>query len=217
MHHTLHPGPTQHALEALCAYGRCAVLHLGEKRKGPEHPYGIVDQSYANFRECPKGEVRRIPIPRTPVNKGKRARAGITSILGMNPSPSASHPLVETFRNRLAVVVPPLSVIRYAHLSVRRRQPRSHLCIYLGDRFFVYRCIWDVFGEPMVVLCGYAIGDQPHRLLLMGCSFRNYQVVSSLQVLIPLNLDRSSCVDLLLYPPIPSRGKRHLTVSELLL
>jgi hypothetical protein len=25
-----------------------------------------------NFRECPKGEVRRIPIPRTPVNKGKK-------------------------------------------------------------------------------------------------------------------------------------------------
>jgi hypothetical protein len=25
-----------------------------------------------NFRECPKGEVRRIPIPRTRVNKGKR-------------------------------------------------------------------------------------------------------------------------------------------------
>jgi hypothetical protein len=25
-----------------------------------------------NFGECPKGEVRRIPIPRTRVNKGKR-------------------------------------------------------------------------------------------------------------------------------------------------
>jgi hypothetical protein len=24
----------------------------------------------ANFRECPKGEVHRISIPRTPVNKG---------------------------------------------------------------------------------------------------------------------------------------------------
>jgi hypothetical protein len=24
-----------------------------------------------NFAECPKGEVRRIPIPRTPVNRGK--------------------------------------------------------------------------------------------------------------------------------------------------
>jgi hypothetical protein len=26
----------------------------------------------ANFGECPKGELRRIPIPRTPVNKGKK-------------------------------------------------------------------------------------------------------------------------------------------------
>jgi hypothetical protein len=25
-----------------------------------------------NFRECPKGEVRRISIPRTSVNKGKK-------------------------------------------------------------------------------------------------------------------------------------------------
>src|SRR5215211_4978330 len=29
-------------------------------------------QSRANFRESPKGEVRRIPIPRTWVNKGKK-------------------------------------------------------------------------------------------------------------------------------------------------
>src|ERR687897_2461624 len=120
MHHTLHPGPTQHALEALCAYGRCAVLHLGEKRKGPEHPYGIVDQSYANFGESPKSEVRRIPIPRNRVNKGMK-RAGFTSSLGIKPSASASHPLVETFHHRFPVVVPPLSVIRYAYLSVRRR------------------------------------------------------------------------------------------------
>src|SRR5215208_6757502 len=144
-------------------------------------------------------------------------RAGITSSLGIKPSPSACNPLVETFLNRLAVVVPPLSVIRYAYLSVRRRSPRSHLGIYFGDRFFVYRCIWNEFGEPMVVLPRYTVGDQPHRLLLMGCSFWNYQVVSGLQVLIPLNLDRHSRVDLLLYSPIPSRGKRHLTISELLL
>ena len=26
---------------------------------------------YANFGECPKGEVRRIPIPRTRVNKAR--------------------------------------------------------------------------------------------------------------------------------------------------
>jgi hypothetical protein len=29
---------------------------------------------YANFAEYPKGEVRRIPLPRTPVNKGKRRK-----------------------------------------------------------------------------------------------------------------------------------------------
>jgi hypothetical protein len=32
---------------------------------------------YANFAESPNGEVRRIPIPRTPVNKGKKRRAGV--------------------------------------------------------------------------------------------------------------------------------------------
>src|SRR5687768_7250776 len=36
-----------------------------------------------NFRERRKGEVRRIPLPRTPVNKGKR-RAGAT----LSPGPS---------------------------------------------------------------------------------------------------------------------------------
>jgi hypothetical protein len=30
----------------------------------------------ANFRECPKGEVRRILIPRTSVNKGIRKGKG---------------------------------------------------------------------------------------------------------------------------------------------
>jgi hypothetical protein len=30
-----------------------------------------------NFRECPKGEVRRIPIPRTRVNKPLSAGVGI--------------------------------------------------------------------------------------------------------------------------------------------
>ena len=31
---------------------------------------------YAKFAESPKGEVRRIPIPRTPVNKGKKKGRG---------------------------------------------------------------------------------------------------------------------------------------------
>ena len=31
----------------------------------------------ANFRECPKAEVPRIPIPRTTVNKGKKEGRGL--------------------------------------------------------------------------------------------------------------------------------------------
>jgi hypothetical protein len=34
------------------------VLDLAEKREGPENPYGVVDRSYANFRECPECELR---------------------------------------------------------------------------------------------------------------------------------------------------------------
>ena len=34
------------------------MLHLTEKREGPEHHYGVVDRSYANFREDPFSEVR---------------------------------------------------------------------------------------------------------------------------------------------------------------
>jgi len=36
------------------------VLHLAKKGEGPEHHYGVVDQSYANFRESPDRELRRI-------------------------------------------------------------------------------------------------------------------------------------------------------------
>ena len=36
------------------------MLDLGEKREGPENPYGVVARSDANFLEGPKGEVRRI-------------------------------------------------------------------------------------------------------------------------------------------------------------
>jgi hypothetical protein len=37
---------------------------------------------YANFAECPKGEVPRIHIPRTPVNKGNRKGRGIVAPAG---------------------------------------------------------------------------------------------------------------------------------------
>src|SRR5215203_2281973 len=66
------------------------------------------------------------------------------------------------------------SALANAHVSMCRWQLRRHLWIYSGDRFFVDRCIWDELGEAMVVLPGYAVGDQPHRLLFIGCSFRNY-------------------------------------------
>jgi hypothetical protein len=74
MHHTLPPSPTQHPLEALslCIWTIPCVLDLREKGEGPENPYGVVDRSYANFGELRKGEVRRIYIPRTSVNRGKR-------------------------------------------------------------------------------------------------------------------------------------------------
>src|SRR5919112_991202 len=100
---------------------------------------------------------------------------------------SVHQPPVEPLLHRFSVVIPPLSVKRNAHVSVCRWQLRSHLWIYFGDRFFVDRCIRDEVGEPMVVLCGYAVGNQLHRLLFLGRSFRNYQVVGGLQVLIPLN------------------------------
>src|SRR5829696_6522448 len=87
---------------------------------------------------------------------------------------SVHQPLVESFLHSFSVVIPPFSVKCNAHFSVRRRQLRSHLGIYLGDRFFVYRCIWYEVGEPMVVFPGYTVGDQLHRLLFFGCPFRNY-------------------------------------------
>src|ERR671921_392657 len=116
-----------------------------------------------------------------PARPLRPSRGVVTARRGLAESRLSGHqPLVERLLHRFSVVIPPLGVIPNAHVSICRRQLRSHLWIYFGDRFFVYRCIWDVLGEPMVVLPGYAIGDQPHRLLFMGCSFRNYQVVSGL-------------------------------------
>ena len=44
--------------------------HLSGARRACCMPGGY--SLYTNFRERRKGEVRRIPIPRTPVNKGKK-------------------------------------------------------------------------------------------------------------------------------------------------
>src|ERR687889_729779 len=164
----------------------------------------------------PSGHLRGYCTLTLSAGHSEQSRGAATKTRGLHRL-SVHHPLIEPLLHRFSVVIPPLSVKRNAHVSVRRRQLRSHLWIYFGDRFLVYRCIWDEVREPMVVLCGYAVGDQFHRLLFMGCAFRNYQVVGSLQVLIPLNLDRSSRIYLLLYSSVPSRGKCHRTISELLL
>jgi hypothetical protein len=39
-----------------------------------------------NFRECPKGEVRRIRIPRTSVNKGMKEKKGRDIVAQILPS-----------------------------------------------------------------------------------------------------------------------------------
>ena len=44
------------------------IPRLGELRRTPSRR-SSQNSFKANFRECPKDEVRRIPIPRTPVNK----------------------------------------------------------------------------------------------------------------------------------------------------
>src|ERR671921_886570 len=90
---------------------------------------------------------------------------------------SVHQPFVEPLLHRFSVVIPPPSVKRNAHVSVCRWQLRRHLWIYFGDRFFVYRCIWDEFREPMVLFSGYAVGDKPHGLLFIGRSFRKNKVV----------------------------------------
>src|SRR5215208_2975143 len=47
--------------------------HRNGAKRGPQR----ADRGYADFRELREGEVqlRRIPIPRTPVNKGKKQKA----------------------------------------------------------------------------------------------------------------------------------------------
>ena len=37
-------------------------------------------RAFANFRELHNGEVRRIPIPRTPVNKAKKKGRGMEAL-----------------------------------------------------------------------------------------------------------------------------------------
>jgi hypothetical protein len=46
------------------------VLDLGEKREGPENPYGVVDGSYANFEESPECELRLNGVLRSSLPRG---------------------------------------------------------------------------------------------------------------------------------------------------
>jgi hypothetical protein len=66
------------------------VVPLTEKREGPEHPYRVVDRGAmrtsenaqtANFVEFYEREVRRIPIPRTSVNRGRCLRSSRAALL----------------------------------------------------------------------------------------------------------------------------------------
>src|SRR5215211_1785062 len=69
--HSFH-GPLNHVLLPLPS------RHHSTAAPSPEH-YGKRYElgCCANFAESPKGEVRRIPLPRTPVNKGIK-RVGAT-------------------------------------------------------------------------------------------------------------------------------------------
>src|ERR687898_1512890 len=53
----------------MCSRAVCAPQHQGSARTSE-------NSVYANFRESPKGEVRRIPIPGSWMNKGK-SRLGL--------------------------------------------------------------------------------------------------------------------------------------------
>src|SRR5215210_502515 len=119
-------------------------------------------------------DFRELPLLQALAPTKSKKEGRVPGRLSIKPTASTHQPLVESLLHRFSVVIPPFSVIPNAHLSVCCRQLRSHSWIYLGDRLFVYRCIWDELGKPMIVFPGHAVGDQFHSLLLIGCSFRNY-------------------------------------------
>jgi hypothetical protein len=43
----------------------------------------VLDRGYTYFRELRKAEVRRIPLPRTPVNKASLREASLSGIMLM--------------------------------------------------------------------------------------------------------------------------------------
>jgi hypothetical protein len=88
-HHTVNRSPTQYLLESfpppiddasmLLCVTRDLMHALCLSPRGDEFPMNFVPFRalfLANFAEYPKGEVRRIPIPRNPLNKGKTKGRG---------------------------------------------------------------------------------------------------------------------------------------------
>jgi hypothetical protein len=68
------PGQYAHGTDSVAGYYGLRVY--AQESPDPGGAWGIGPgpciMLEGNFRESPNGEVRRIPIPRTPVNKGKR-------------------------------------------------------------------------------------------------------------------------------------------------
>jgi hypothetical protein len=56
------------------------VRHGTKHLRAPRKRRTSENSVCANFRECPKGEVRRISIPRTPVNKGMKKGRGMEAL-----------------------------------------------------------------------------------------------------------------------------------------
>ena len=54
------------------SFSKTMLPNIGELRTG-EPSENSVNRKF-NFRESPKGELRRIPLPRTSVNTGKKKR-----------------------------------------------------------------------------------------------------------------------------------------------
>ena len=92
----------------------------------------------SNFRECPKGEVRRIPIPRTPVNKVKKKGH---SPVGLDPSHSSrpcrrvsSYLWEELEELRMQPFEEALRDGRYEFIF--RTQAEEHLLAVVGEHVF---------------------------------------------------------------------------------
>src|SRR5215208_389711 len=128
--------------------GGALLLRRGWLGAGGRHypPYaGAVANLKLNFRKRAYSDVGNIRRLICPLTLQSRLRSQPQRDMGWLHRLSVHHPLVEPLLHRFSVIVPPLSVKCNAHVSMCRWQFRSHSWIYFGDRFFVYRCIWDEF------------------------------------------------------------------------